>query len=196
MITVEATLLIPILILTIFALIYLGIVHYQNTMAAAEATRAANRVASYWSYIDKDNPACFNDDSAAEALISKHDYTGRSPYRFLIETAAAVSGRGKRQANAKSFTESRITGVPFKMYTGDGGTVATMETRPGFLSTYVAVSVEKRYTNPLGNMLLIFGYGENYRYNTTVSALITSPTEFIRNIDIIFQLGSFLAGLL
>ena len=198
MFTVEAVFVIPIMLLSIFAIIYLSVVHYQNIVAVAEATRAANRVASYWSYIGTSNPVALNDDiGSAEDIITRDLYTDRSPYRFIIETGSAIDGSfgglSVRRDNGQRYASNRVAGLKFNTYS-TGAVNARLKTEVGFLSSYVTVSVSKGYKNPLGSLLETLGVEDAAAYENQAKSLITSPSEFIRNVDMIFQIGNFLLG--
>lgn len=200
MFTVEAVFVIPVMLLIVFAIIYLSVVHYQNVVAVAEATRSANRVASYWSYIGGDNPAALQTGEHAPSgkdLITKKMYTDRSPYRFIIETGSAYvsdfPGLGARRKNGQAYADARMAGLKFNPYS-DGAQRADLSTQVGFLSSYVTVTVKKHYLNPLGSLLQALGVGDAASYESKAEALITSPSEFIRNIDLIFEVGYFVLG--
>lgn len=195
MFTVEAVFVIPIMLLSIFAIIYLSVVHYQNIVAVAEATRSANRVASYWSYIGTSNPPALIDGTEAENIITQDSYTDRSPYRFIIETGSAIDGSfgglSKRRDNGQHYASERVAGLKFDTYS-TGAVNAKLKTEVGFLSSYVVVSVNKGYKNPLGSLLEVLGVGDSTSYESQAKSLITSPSEFIRNVDMIFQVGNYL----
>ena len=196
MFTVEAVFVIPIMLLSIFAIIYLSVVHYQNIVAVAEATRSANRVASYWSYIGTDEkPPALIDGTEAKSIITQISYTDRSPYRFIIETGSAIDGSfgglSKRRDNGQQYASDRVAGLKFDAYS-TGAVNAKLKTEVGFLSSYVVVSVNKGYRNPLGSLLEVLRVGDSTSYESKAKSLITSPSEFIRNVDMIFQVGNFL----
>ena len=114
--TVEAAFIVPLMIISIFAIIYLSVAHYQSIVSVAEATRSANRVASYWSYIGFANPPALkdSDDVKASEIITASMYDKRSPYRFiteLISESAGQKGNGMRINNGKKYTNSRISGI-------------------------------------------------------------------------------------
>ena len=196
--TVEAAFIIPLMIISIFAIIYLSVAHYQSIVSVAEATRSANRVASYWSYIGFANPPALrdSDDVKASEIITASMYDKRSPYRFiteLISESAGQKGNGMRINNGKKYTNSRISGIKFDTYSDPSyKDKAEIKTEMGFLSSYVTVTVQKRYINPLGRMMEIIGVGETKSFESKSNALITNPSEFIRNIDTITQVGYYL----
>lgn len=187
MLTVEATLIFPIIILTVFGVLYLSVLLYQNTVATAEATRAADRAAAYWRYLAVDDPPSLTAGTPASALIDKFSYTARSPYRFITETAAGLGGR--RLDNARRYAKACVAGVAFSAYADSAGEQVDVSVRYGFLSSYLDVTVKKRYLNPLGSLMARLGIGPSQQYESTASAVITNPTEFIRNVDLLWEIG-------
>lgn len=192
MFTVEAVFVVPIMIFSILGIIYLSVLLYQNTVAAAEATRSANRIASYWSYIDVASPPALQNGMEASALIDEKSYTRRSPYRFISETLALLGGM--RMNNGTQYAKTRIAGIPFERYTDGNPADVTVNARMGFLCSYIEVTFTKRYINPLGKLLEQIGIAERQEYTATATALVTNPTEFIRNFDILYDIGETVLG--
>lgn len=188
MFTVEAVLIVPLMIMCILGIIYLSILLYQNTVAVAEATRAANRAAAYWSYIGGDDPPALTDDTPAAELITEESYTDRSPYRFITESITTKSS--KRLKNSEQYAKTRVSGIAFDAYTDGNAADLTVKTVYSFLSSSLEVTVNKKYINPLGNLLTKLGIGERQDYSSTASAPITNPTEFIRNVDTLYDVGT------
>jgi hypothetical protein len=198
--TVEASFIIPLMIFSVFAIIYLSITHYQSIVSVAEATGSANRVAAYWSYIGYDNPPSlkYRENIPASDLITLKMYDKRSPYRFLTETIAVTQGgksggsASKRVRNGRDYTKSRIAGIKFHHYNDSKYDNVEMKTEMGFLSSFITVKVKKRYINPLGNIMVVIGVKDKQDFESKSSSLITNPSEFIRNIDMISQMGYYL----
>ena len=192
--TLEAAFIVPLMLLSIFAIIYLSISHYQSIVSVAEATGSANRVASYWSYIGFYNPPSlrYAENIPASELITERMYDNRSPYRFLTEAASTMGGNNMRVSNGRNYTASRIGGIKFNKYNDQSYDKAELKTEMGFLSSYVKVSVKKRYINPLGTLMEAVGVKEKQTFDSEASSLITNPSEFIRNIDMITQMGEYL----
>lgn len=188
MFTVEAVLIVPLMIACILGIIYLSILLYQNTVAVAEATRAANRASAYWSYIGVDNPPALTDETEASALITEESYTDRSPYRFIAESITTKNS--KRLQNSEQYAKTRVSGIAFQAYTNGNAADLTVKTTSGFLSSSIEVTVKKQYINPLGNLLAKLGIGQKQDYTSTASAPITNPTEFIRNVDTLYDVGT------
>lgn len=192
MLTVEAAFIVPIMILSVLGVIYLSVLLYQNTVATAEATRSANRIAAYWSYLAVDAPPALQNGTQAEALIDENSYADRSPYRFILETIS-LSG-GKRLQNGNQYAQTRIAAIPFEAYTDGNPADVTVRSTTGFLSSYIEVSFTKGYINPLGNLMSKIGIGSKQDYTAKATAIITNPTEFIRNVDVLYDIGTSILG--
>lgn len=190
MFTVEAVLIFPVIFLSILAIIYISILKYQNVVSLTEATRSANRVSAYWSYLGDDNPPALRPSSevTAEDLITKDMYENRPIYRII----EAVVKTGKREANGQKYLDSRIKGIKFNPYSVSKDHYATLSFETFFLVSYIKVTVNKEYTNPLGKMLSMFGIGSSSLYEDHSTAVMTNTPEFIRNWDTIVQVGEFL----
>ena len=96
---------------------------------------------------------------------------------------------GLRMQNGRQYAETQVEGIPFEAYTDGSGAHTQVEAKYGFLSSYIEVSFEKHYINPLGTLLARIGVGEKQDYSAKATALITNPTEFIRNVDILWDVG-------
>ena len=196
--TVEAVILFPIIFICLYAIIYLSILLYENSVASAEATRAANRAASYWSFIDNSGcTALQTGEVSAESLITPLNYYSRSPYRFVFETIDTISNSSKRQENTRRYAYSVINGIQFNKYQDNpsaGGNNAapgvTVSVTHGFLTSYVSVEVQRHYLNPLGSFLMPVGVKEKQDYTAKAQSVITNPSEFIRNYDLIYDIGT------
>lgn len=188
MFTVEAVFIVPLMLFCIFGIIYLSILLYQNAVAVTEATRAVNRAAAYWSYIDMQNPPALTEETAAADLITKEMYLGRSPYRFIGE--AFMNSGSQRMRNSSQYAQTRVAGIPFRAYSAWNGTDVEVGAEYGFLSSSLQVVVQKKYVNPLGNLLRILRIGSRQEHTATAQAPVTNPTEFIRNVDTLYDVGT------
>ena len=187
MFTVEAVFIVPLMIICTLGIIYLSILLYQNTVAVAEGTRAINRSAAYWSYIDQENPPALTSSAEAKALITKEMYLARSPYRFIAESF--MTRGSQRMRNSEQYAKTRVAGIPFQAYSTWNGADVEVRASYGFLSSALEVTVNKKYINPLGNLLNRIGVGRRQNYAATTRAPVTSPTEFIRNVDVLYDVG-------
>lgn len=188
MFTVEAVLIVPLMLFCIFGIIYMGILLYQNVVAVTEATRAVNRAAAYWSYLDMQNPPALTGDTPAADLITREMYLDRSPYRFIGESF--MTSGSQRMQNSAQFARTRVAGIPFQAYSDWNGTNVEVTAAGGFLSSSLQVTVQKKYINPLGHLLQVLGIGSRQSHTATAQAPVTNPTEFIRNVDTLYDVGS------
>lgn len=188
MFTVEAVFIVPLMLFSILGIIYLSILLYQNAVAVAEGARAVNRAAAYWSYIDLENPPALTGGTAAADLITRDMYLERSPYRFIAESF--MNSGSQRMRNSSQYAQARVAGIPLQAYSAWNGTDVKVQAKYGFLSSSLQVTVQKKYVNPLGNLLRTIGIGARQSHTATTQAPVTNPTEFIRNVDTLYDVGS------
>jgi len=199
--TVELTLIFPVIFLSILAVMYMSIIHYQNIATAAVAMQSANRIAAYWQYIGDGSTDMLNGtrgESAAQLLIES-DFKHRDPYRNIID-----GNRGNRERAAQDYANSLIRALP-SFYSdgrdaelkvevqssphrdGKGGALQAVK-GASFLFPYIEVSAERKYINPLGRAFAQFGVGERESRTIRATAPLTTNAEFIRNIDFIQEM--------
>lgn len=181
--TVEAVLLIPLIFLGIVGIIYLSIIHYQNISTVGAAMQSANRISIAWPYIGSASPSILKEVDSAEKMLSRSDFIIHDPYRFIID-----SKKSKREENSKNYAYRLANKVP-KFYTTEQDNSEITVKKTGFLlSQYVEVSTNKSYINPLGKAMEKIGISEKETNIVTAKAKLTSPTEFIRNVEFIRKL--------
>ena len=193
-ITVEMTMVLPIVLLTIFGMIYLSVVKYQNMVTATAAMQTASKVAANWHSLGGGVPVDVTRDGIAYnagdvpgawmlttdgALVPMPNYTDRNPYMYILDTK-----KGKREANAEVYMNWLMTGNP-EVFGEEKTSPATVETTGGLLQRYISVSVEKTYINPFGNLLESVGIADEMTNVITARAPMNAPTEFIRNVTFV-----------
>lgn len=203
--TVEMTMVLPIVLLTIFGLIYLSIVKYQNMVTATAAMQTASKVAANWhslggnvpelssegiTYADEGPGAwgLVEDESGSKALVPKPNYTDRNPYMYILDTK-----RGNREKNAEVYMNWLMSGNP-EVFGEEKTGAPAVKTTGGLLQKYISVSVEKTYINPLGNMLESIGIADEMTNVITARAPLNAPTEFIRNVTFVEYMIDMLVG--
>lgn len=100
---VEATLIFPLIMFIMFALIYLTIIHYQNNVMIAESIRAMNRAGAYWQYIDMGMVDEKNMFGKTEKTIDYIDYTDKTipfPFDDRVPAAGIINFRTIAKRNA------------------------------------------------------------------------------------------------
>ena len=101
-----------------------------------------------------------------------------------------MTSGSQRMRNSDQYAKTRVSGIPFRAYSDWNGTDIKVSAAPGFLSSSLEVTVRKKYVNPLGHLLELLGIGQRQKHTASTRDSITNPTEFIRNIDTIYDVGS------
>ena len=186
-VTVEMTIVFPIIFLTIVGMIYMSIVKYQNIVTATAAMQTAARAAANWNTIggnpDNGDAGWYTREyDGIKVLIPRPNYSEHDPYGSILDLRSA--NREKNTAdymswimsgNPEIFDDAEITGTP----TAD---------KSGLLQKYITVSIKKTYINPLGNLLESVGIASRESRTITAKAPLNTPTEFIRNVSYIMEL--------
>jgi hypothetical protein len=186
-VTVEMTIVFPIVFLTIVGMIYMSIVKYQNIVTATAAMQTAARAAANWNTIggnpDNGDAGWYTREyDGIKVLIPRPNYSEHDPYGSILDLRSA--NREKNTAdymswimsgNPEIFDDAEITGTP----TAD---------KSGLLQKYITVSIKKTYINPLGNLLESVGIASRESRTITAKAPLNTPTEFIRNVSYIMEL--------
>lgn len=115
--TVEATLIFPLIMFIMFAIVYLTIIHYQNNVMIAESIRAMNRAGAYYQYIDMDGfgnyikidkdsktatPLPFDSNIPKDGIIDIDMIKNRNVYRSVIDIFTENTEIGKAVAEVLS----------------------------------------------------------------------------------------------
>lgn len=215
----EATMIFPFIMFIFFGIIYFTLVHYQNVAMISESMRAMNRAGAYWQYIDMDAegkhvkyegdkiPIPFDNSIEGKRLINPAMLKYRNVYRTIIDVVAEGFSKffntpvGDRKYNAKQYVSSRIAGVKFKMYRSENeADVIGNVGGEGFMfvGPDLSIVVHRTYINPLHGLSTFF-LGENNPFGNkdgklgkeiTVKSIISNQSEFIRNLDAVYDIGS------
>ena len=186
-VTVEMTIVFPIVFLTIVGMIYMSIVKYQNIVTATAAMQTAARAAANWNTIggnpDNGDAGWYTREyDGIKVLIPRPNYSEHDPYGSILDLRSANHEKNTADymswimsGNPEIFDDAEITGTP----TAD---------KSGLLQKYITVSIKKTYINPLGNLLESVGIASGESRTITAKAPLNTPTEFIRNVSYIMEL--------
>lgn len=168
--TVEAAIIVPVIIMTIVALILYGEFLYQKAYIQSIADRSAQRGAEIWNNPSKD---------MIMAQITKDRMKDVSLYWRIYGLDFAKSGKeSKIEEYAKYLlNKSMIFGKPI-----------SVESDAAIAEDYIVykkirVTVTARYKNPMGNFLRVFGVPNTIDITANSYAIINEPVEFIRTTD-------------
>ncbi|WP_432663224.1 pilus assembly protein [Wukongibacter baidiensis] len=187
--TVEASLIFPIIILAIVTVVYICILLYQHAYLNSIANNVAERGAACWSNISKMNE---NSDihrletgelQRSEELLDTDLYWRifRTKEKDKIEIL-------KRYALDKLKKNNILEGEISEI--SDNDIENNKDNIDIWLKDYIVykelnVVISNSYKIPLGDNLKIFGLGDTYNISVHSKAVINDPMEFIRNTDFI-----------
>ena len=174
--TVELTLIIPVVFLTMLGMLNLCISHYQNTIAAAAVMQAAARGAAHWDQVGESGAWDFSNAGRP----AQRDYGDDDPYRFLSDRKAA-----KKAENVMAYGNWLISRNP-DIQGGSMDDARAQES--GTIFRYISVSVSERYTDPLRRTLAKWGFANGGNRTVTARAPISTPTEFVRSTSFLYDL--------
>ena len=190
-ITVEAALVMPIVIIVVVLLYTLAIIQYSNVVTRTEAIRVASRVAMNWNTIGGTHDILAEDrrgeNKSGSNAISSESYEEHNPYRFFTELF--TTGSKKTESIEKHLEERMGTIVLDEMGMEISSTNEISNDKAYHLfNRYVSVSIDNTFSNPVLSLLDKMGFPMNRQYTITAKAKITDPAEFVRNISFIQEL--------
>lgn len=199
MITVEAALIMPVILGCIFLLYSLAMIQYGNVVTRAEAMRVANRVAINWNTIGGDGNTILTEDRKATVYkgeeitenmktgahaISSASYEEHDPYRFFLELFTTES---QKKSNIQEYLNAQMSDLSDTQVILDFENTSVIENDKGYhiFNRYVEVTLTNVYNNPMIDLLDQLGFKQNKTYEVTVKAKLTEPAEFVRNVSFI-----------
>ena len=175
--TVEATLIFPIIFLSIMLLIFMGLVMYQQCSLFSLAARSASRGSIIYTTCSK------NLDTGS---LSYEDFKDRNPYRFIWDSEA------KDKTNMiNNYVKSHIGDN--NAYTGLDKT-GTYASRQGGMFKKIYVKINMDYNNPVKGIARMFGVQGIFKVDVYATAPVSEPVELIRNVDLVVDYLNRYAG--
>jgi len=167
-ITVEAALIVPLVLLSIAAVIYTGLLLYQRSLTQSAAAAAADAGASAWTAGTFSIGTSRPDTGKSELYRRIFDSGSERRLREIEEYAAALSTANEIIAPADTAVEAVVK---------DYAVCRKLE-----------VSISKSYEMPLGKVVRMFGGSDRIVINVKSAAVISEPVELIRNTDFIIDI--------
>lgn len=212
-ITVEAALVMPVILGTLFLLYSLAIVQYNNVVARSEAMRVANRVAMNWNTIggtghnilkEDQQPIVYKGENAPTGTASRTgkdaiysaSYEEHDPYRFFLELFevkenSIFKGNSTKATNMKNYLNQQMEKVA-EVETGVAmSSASSVDSDAGYhiFNRYVSVTIDNNYSSPLFQVIEnLTGYQIGEKYSVTAKAKLTEPAEFVRNVSFLEEL--------
>ena len=170
-ITVEASIIVPILILSIAAVIYMGLLLYQRALVQSAAEMAAEAGAASWA------------SGVSEIVTGKptSDSFGKiGLYRRLFD-----SDKETRLESIKSYAMSMASRNEL-LHPIESSVEAVVKDYA--VCRRLEVRIVKYYSLPLGSFLRIFGGSGTFEMSVKATSSIDEPVELIRTTDFILDL--------
>ncbi len=170
-ITVEASIIVPVVILSIAAVIYMGLLLYQRAVIQSAAVTAAADGAVVWSSgIGEIGTGGISGGSFEKIKLYRriYDSDGDACLEKIEEYAASLAGKGEllKPADTTIHAEVQDYAVCRKMVVG----------------------ITKSYEVPLGRFLRLFGGSGSVTISAKGSSMLDEPVELIRNTDFMIDL--------
>ncbi len=170
-ITVEASIIVPIVILSISAVIYMGLLLYQRALIQSAAEIAAEAGASVWaSGVNEIHTGKPEADGFGKAGLYRRIFDSGKESR--LETVRKYAADAAVKNELLHPIESKVD-VVLKDYA---------------VCRKLEVRIDHHYSLPLGNFLKIFGGSGRIKMSVKAVSSIDEPVELIRNTDFILDL--------
>ena len=169
--TVEASIIVPIMILSIAAVIYMGLLLYQRTIIQSAAETAAGDGAAAWSSgVGWIGTGKMSNGSFDNIKLYRRIYDSDKEKRLEIirNHAAELAVRGELLNPVE--------------------TVIQAEVKDYAVCRKLEVSITKSYILPLGSILKIFGGSGKIVINVKAASMLDEPVELIRTTDFILDM--------
>ncbi len=189
--TVEASLIVPLIILAIVAVLFLCILLYQYAYLQTVSNEVAERGAACWGNISKMGT---NDDGfivESGELNSSQELLDTQLYWRITKSSEEDKIKSLKEftlykLRKNNILENEISSLSIEDIEGEGDIVDI------WLKDYIVykelnVVIKDSYKIPLGDTLKIFGMDNEYNIRVHSKAVIDDPLEFIRNTDFIID---------
>lgn len=170
-ITVEASIIVPLVILSIASAIYIGLLLYQRALLQSAADMACEAGAAAWSSGKKELGA---------GKPSKTDFEQYSLYRRLFDC--------EKEDRLLLVKEYALSKASRNELVRPGAIDAEATFKNYAVYSKLEVKISSCYNLPLGNFLKLFGGSGMYRINVKAVSVVDEPEELIRTTDFIIDL--------
>lgn len=167
---VEASIVVPIIILAVIAILYICILLYQKAIMQSLADKAAELGAAAWS----------SGSSDFETGRLRIDELGKVGLYWRIFDLQSEN----KKSRVWNFVESKL--AVKNVFQGFDPEV-DIELKDYILYKKLVVTIRRNYPIPLGKLLEVFGFQRYYTVSVRSEAVIKEPVEFIMNTDFILD---------
>ena len=170
-ITVEASIVTPIVILSIIAVILMGLILYQRAVLQSVSDKAVQTGATSWENLAAD---------IATGKTTQNDLTDNGLYWRVFEE----DSEGKI-AKIKEYTEALLIR---KNILRPESSVTSINIKNYIVYKRLELTVENTYKMPGRAVMRLFGSDGKLRLKVTSFAVIDDPAELIRNTDFLLDI--------
>jgi hypothetical protein len=165
-ITVEASIIVPFIILSIAALVYIGLVLYQQAQIRSAADMAVEAGAAAWNGAEADT---------GTGRMEMSDAGDGSLYWRLAD-----SGRDEKLGKIARYAEKALE--KGKLLNAASSRIE-VNIRDYVLYKKLEVAVANTYELPFGSLLRVFGGSGRFSIDIKSESVLDDPVELIRNVD-------------
>ncbi|MCX7749699.1 MAG: pilus assembly protein [Clostridia bacterium] len=172
---VEASLVIPIVLAAVFALLYFSLLLYHAAYLQSVADKACERGAVVWTNYAKD---------MGTGGLRKEELQ----YDHLYWRVFGI-GTEEKQKKVEAYVESKLDDYIYlqSLHKGQGLKRTHVAYENYFFYKKLVVTIDESYKIPIGGLLNIFGINDGFKVQVRSEAVINEPVEFIRNTDFLLD---------
>lgn len=206
-ITVEAIMVMPIVIGVILLLYSIIVIQYNNILFRTAAIQATNRIAANWSQIDGRDYTILDEDKnpvivfsgqtsvtpgrTGKNVITSASYQENDPYATILGLVnVGEKSKMQKAENYLDYMMNQAYGERFDLLELERE--SDPEKKIGALEVIFGgnfkVTVTNTYRNALLDIMKGFGYDLSKSNTVTIKASFNDPVEFIRNIDFVKEM--------
>lgn len=169
-ITVEASIVTPVVLLSIIAVILAGLLLYQRALMQSVADRAIEAGALTW-----ENTFC----NIATGRIKTDELSDSGLYWRLFET-----DKEEKKAKVKGYAEELLKKNNILKPESSSVSVSILD-----FAVYkrLELTIENTYRLPGGSVLRLFGSGGKFKLNISSCVVVNDAAELIRNTDFLLN---------
>ncbi|HHW31921.1 MAG TPA: pilus assembly protein [Clostridiaceae bacterium] len=173
--TIEASIIMPVIILCVIALLFIPVYLYKQTSLHSMTNKAAERAYVVWRNVNGDMET---------GKVLKEELNSDSLYRRMYDPFKDI-----RLETVRSFIESKLSKkVVFPGNKANEGPEAEITLKDNLILKNLDLTVKDTVGIFTENYLGLFDPGKNYSFNSSSTAFIYDPAEFIRNVDFLVEI--------
>lgn len=187
--TIEAILVIQVLLLSLTILLFSFVLMYHQTMLSRAALLASQEGARIWLQDNNLYYRLFEDDP----LRGNQDYVRVYPGCPTADTLLPADNRGFYEEKFRQIEKFALPYLSRPLRLPEATTIE-IHYENGFLTRKLTVALSQEMSIPLGVLIKFFNGKETVTLKGTGSAVITHPPELIRSLDLALEYGTKVKG--